>query len=37
MGERTIEAHGSTFFEDVTNNLKAVIIFSAYKKTGFFK
>jgi hypothetical protein len=37
MGERTIEAHGSIFFEDVTNNRKAVIIFSTLKKSGFWK
>ncbi len=37
MGERTIEAEGSIFFEDVTNNLKACIIFSSYKKSGFWK
>jgi hypothetical protein len=37
MGERTIEAHGSIFFEDLTNNIKAVVIFSTYKKTGFWK
>jgi hypothetical protein len=30
MGDRTIEAQGSVFFEDVTNNVKAVIIFSTY-------
>ena len=37
MGERSVEADGSTFFEDITNNRKAVIIFSTYKKSGFFK
>jgi hypothetical protein len=36
MGERTIEAEGNVVFEDVTNNRKAVIIFSTYKKSGFF-
>lgn len=36
-GDRTIEADGSVFFEDVTNNVKACIIFSTYKKTGFWK
>ena len=37
MGDRTIEATGSIIFEDITNNYKAVIIFSTYKKSGFFK
>lgn len=37
MGDRTIEAAGSIFFEDVTNNLKCCIIFSSYKKSGFWK
>jgi hypothetical protein len=37
MGDRTIEAAGSITFEDLTNNVKAVIIFSTYKQSGFFK
>lgn len=37
MGDRTIEAYGSTFFEDLTNNYKAAIIFSTYKKSGFWR
>ena len=37
MGDRTIEATGSISFEDITNNLKAVVIFSTYKKSGFWK
>lgn len=37
MGDRTIEASGNVFFEDLTNNYKAVIICSTYKKSGFFK
>jgi hypothetical protein len=37
MGDRTIEATGNMFFEDLTNNYKAVILFSTYKKSGFFK
>jgi hypothetical protein len=37
MGERTVEADGSMCFEDLTNNRKAVIIFSTYKKSGIFK
>lgn len=36
MGDRTIEADGSVFFEDITNQRKACIIFSTYKKTGFW-
>lgn len=34
MGDRTIEACGHIIFEDLTNNRKAVIIFSTYKKSG---
>ncbi len=30
MGDRTIEASGSIVFEDLTNNVKAVVIFSTY-------
>ena len=30
MGERTIEATGNVFFEDLTNNYKAVILISTY-------
>lgn len=37
MGERTIEACGHIVFEDLTNNRKAVIVFSTYKKTGFWR
>lgn len=37
MGDRTIEATGHIVFEDLTNNRKAVVIFSSYKKTGFFR
>ena len=37
MGDRTIEATGSITFEDVTNNRKAAVIFSTYKKSGFWK
>ena len=37
VGDRTIEADGSVFFEDMTNNLRACIIFSTYKKSGFWK
>lgn len=37
VGDRTIEADGNIFFEDLTNNRKVAIIFSTYKKSGFFK
>ena len=37
MGDRTIEAAGHIIFEDLTNHRKAVIIFSTYKKTGFWR
>lgn len=37
MGERSIEANGNIVFEDLTNNLKAVVLLSTYQKTGFFK
>lgn len=36
MGERTIEAIGNMYIEDLTNNVKAVIVFNTYKKTGFW-
>lgn len=36
MGERTIEAVGNMIFEDLTNNVKAVIAFNTYKKTGWW-
>ena len=37
MGERTIECIGSCTFEDLTNNRKAVILMSTYKKSGWIK
>jgi len=37
MGERTIETVGSTMFEDTTNNRKAVLLMSSYKKTGWIR
>jgi len=37
MGDRTIEATGNVWFEDLTNNRKAVVIFSTYKKDGWWK
>jgi hypothetical protein len=36
MGERTVEIIGSCTFEDLTNNRKAVLLMSTYKKTGWF-
>ena len=30
MGDRTIEANGNMWFEDITNNYKAIIIMSTY-------
>jgi len=35
MGERTIESIGSTTFEDLTNNRKAVILMSTFKAAGW--
>ena len=37
MGDRTIEANGNVWFEDITNNIKAVIIMSTYTKSGFWR
>lgn len=37
MGERTIEGIGNMFFEDLTNNVRAVIFFNTYKKSGFWR
>jgi hypothetical protein len=37
MGDRTIEATGNVWFEDVTNNFKGVIILSTYSKSGFWR
>jgi hypothetical protein len=37
MGERTVETYGSITFEDLTNNLKAVIVVNTYKKTGWIR
>jgi hypothetical protein len=37
MGERTIETVGSTMFEDITNNRKAVLLMASYKKTGWIR
>jgi len=37
MGERSIEIIGSSTFEDLTNNRKAVVINNTYKKTGWIR
>lgn len=37
MGDRTIETVGNMVFEDLTNNVKAVLIFNTHKKSGWFK
>ena len=36
MGERTVESIGNMVFEDLTNNVKAVICFNTYKENGWF-
>lgn len=36
MGDRTIEASGNMIFEDLTNNVKAVLIFNTYKRSGYW-
>ena len=37
MGDRSIEAIGCTYFEDITNNRKAVVTMSTFKKTGWIR
>lgn len=37
MGERTIEANGCSIYQDVTNNRKAVLTMSSFKKTGWIR
>jgi hypothetical protein len=37
MGDRTMELIGSMIVEDLTNDVKACIIYSTYKKSGFFR
>ena len=37
MGDRTIEAIGSCVFEDLTNNVKAVLLMNTFKKTGWIR
>jgi hypothetical protein len=37
MGERTVEAIGSCVVEDLTNNVKAVVLMSTFKKTGWIR
>lgn len=37
MGERSVETIGTCFFEDLTNNRKAVVQLSTHKKTGWIR
>lgn len=37
MGERSVEPIGNCYFEDLTNNRKAVIIMNTHKKTGWIR
>lgn len=36
MSDRTVDAVGSIVFYDITNNVKATIVFNTYKKSGFW-
>ena len=36
MGERTIEGIGSLLFEDMANQLRAVVTLGTFKSSGFF-
>ena len=36
MGERTIECVGSLVFQDLKNNIKAVVQLGTFKETGFW-
>jgi hypothetical protein len=36
MGERIIEACGSIVFQDLKNHLKAVVVLSTFKESGFW-
>lgn len=36
MGDRTIETCGSIVFEDLQNQLRAVVVLGTFKSTGFF-
>lgn len=36
MGERIIEGLGSVVFQDLKNHLKAVVVLSTYKESGFW-
>ena len=36
MGDRTIETDGSIVFEDLTNQLRAVVMLSTFQSKGFF-
>ena len=36
MGDRTLEIIGTMMFEDLTNNVKAVIMFNTFKRSGWW-
>lgn len=36
MGERTIDCTGSILFEDLRNQLRAVVVLGTFKSSGFF-
>jgi hypothetical protein len=36
MGDRTMETINHMVFEDLTNNVKGILIFNTYKTSGFF-
>ena len=36
MGERTIEATGSMVFQDMKNDIKAVVVLGTFKESGFW-
>jgi hypothetical protein len=36
MGERILESAGSVVFQDIKNKLKAVIVLSTFKESGFW-
>lgn len=36
-GERTVEAYKNMYFEDLTNNVKAIIVFSTLESKGLMK
>ena len=36
MGDRTIEATGSMVFQDMKNDIKAVVVLGTFKESGFW-